>query len=149
MFILNDTSGNLRQMKDMLSTLEITTPPQKAPNNLEDVSSVLASVGVNLNINGTVPTDDDLATIIYKLAKEASTNAIKHAKSQEINLDITQSANSLVITATNGGIMPSTISFGNGLNTLKNEAEALGGTLDASILDGKFHLTLTLPHAIP
>ena len=144
MFILNDTSGNLRQMKDMLSTLEITSTPQQAPN-LDDLISVLASIGVNLNVNGEIPKDESIRTIIYKLAKEASTNAIKHAKSQAINVNITRDDQNLVIAATNGGIMPSSISFGNGLNTLKNEAESLGGTLEASITAGQFHLVLTLP----
>ncbi len=144
MFILNDNSSDIRQIKEMLSSLEITPKDSNEENNLESLSSTLNSIDVSLNTVGEIPNNDHIKALVYKLAKEMSTNAIKHAKAREINISFTTKDKDFEIVASNAGVMPKEIIFGNGLTTLKSEIDALGGTLDINC-NNVFCLTVKLP----
>ena len=144
MFILNDNSGDLKQIKDMLSSLEIAPSDMKEENTLEALANTLSTIDVSLKTSGDIPCNPHVQALVYKLAKEATTNAIKHAKAREIEIDFSTQNDKFTICAQNSGIMPKDIVFGNGLTTLKSEVEALGGNLEVKC-DDKFVLTVSLP----
>lgn len=133
MFILNDDSNDLKHIKEMLSTLDISTQIEQNVDTVEGLVSMLASIGVQLDVQGELPQDENLRALFYKLLKEASTNAIKHGKSHEISAVFRNTDELVEATVSNSGTTyDDKITFGNGLNGLRSEAESLGGTLTVS-----------------
>ena len=144
MFILNDTSGDLKNLKNLLSSLEITAKKDEYVGTIADLVSSFRAIGVDIHTQGDLPDNEDVKKIAYKLTKEATTNAIKHAKASEIHIEFKTENNTFKARATNGGIMPKEIAFGNGLTTLKAEVESRGGSFEAYISDG-FVLEIEVP----
>lgn len=148
-FILHDTSGDLRELKSMLSTLEI--PQQDEPKNddVGELSDLLRMIGVTLIITGEPPKDERVLALAEKTIKEASTNAIKHGKANRIDVTFSQTKTEFVITVSNNGALPGTITYGNGLTVLSDEIRHAGGRVDATTADGRFLLRVVFPTILP
>ena len=136
MFILNDKSGDLKNLKSLLSSLEITSTMSEYVGTVEDLVNSFKAIGVEIHVRGNLPSDENIKKIAYKLTKETTTNAIKHAKASEIFVEFSTENGMFTARASNGGIMPSEIALGNGLTTLKAEVEAQGGRFVAHIVGG-------------
>ena len=71
---------------------------------------------------------------------EAATNAVKHAHAKAIRVTFGNS----VLEVSNDGAAPHLpLVEGTGLTTLRSRAEALGGSVEASVEDGVFTLFVT------
>jgi len=134
MFILNDHSGDLRRIKDMLSSLEITSVTPSPASTPSDLVNLLKSIGVTLQVDGEPWQDERVRTFAYKLLKETSTNAIKHGKASYIHATFSSTDEDWCAVVENNGLTAQSLHFGNGLNSLQNEAMTLGGklTVDSS-----------------
>ncbi|MBQ9276406.1 MAG: hypothetical protein IJ226_02300 [Clostridia bacterium] len=144
MFILNDKSGDLKNLKNLLSSLEITPTNDEYVGTVTDLVNSFKAIGVQIHTTGELPESENVKKIAYKLTKEATANAIKHAKASEISIEFETENNVFKARATNGGIMPKEIVFGNGLTTLKAEVEAQGGRFVAHI-EGGFVVKIEVP----
>ena len=104
MFILNDNSTDLREVKKMLSNLDssLSIEENKGQDGKE-LQELLKVIGVDLTINGTSPDNKDIRVFINKLIKETTTNAIRHGKANKIDVNIKDNENNLVISITNNG----------------------------------------------
>lgn len=130
MFILNDDSTDLTNIKEMLSSIDIATKNEQSLDTIDWLKSMLDSIGVNLDIQGDLPSNKKVHDLFYKLVKEASSNAIKHGKSHQINAIFKESDTSYEAIVSNTGIKHNgEVVFGNGLNSLFTETESLGGSL--------------------
>ncbi len=144
MFILNDTSGDLKNLKNLLSSLEITSKKDEYVETTSDLVNSFKAIGVEIHTHGDLPDNEDVKKIAYKLTKEATTNAIKHAKASEIYIEFETENGKFRARATNSGIMPREIVIGNGLTTLKAEVEAINGSF-AAYISGGFVLEIEVP----
>lgn len=77
-------------------------------------------------------TDNSVATQIFRIAQEATHNAIKHANADEVKIRLTRRDSALVVTVEHDGagfpaVLPTT---GIGLQTMKYRADLIGATLE-------------------
>ena len=121
MFLLNDNSKDLKEIKKMLRELDITTSI-KYDDDLSYFINLLSDVGIKCSIKGEYPKDDNIKSLFIKAIKEASVNAIRHGKAKIINIEMDD--DNLLIS--NDGIIPDNVNFGNGLTSINIEAHQLG-----------------------
>ena len=76
---------------------------------------------------------------VYRVMQELSNNALKHAEAQNIEVNITRTADSLsVIFEDDGkGFDPAVAAEGIGLTNVSNRLEALEGTLSIDAVPGR------------
>lgn len=134
MFILNDNSTDLREVKKMLSNLDssLSIEENKGQDGKE-LQELLRVIGVDLTINGISPDNRDIRVFINKLIKETTTNAIRHGKANKIDVDIKDNGNYLTINITNNGIIPSEVTYGNGLTSIENELRKINGSMSIKL----------------
>jgi len=129
MFILNDNSKDLTQIKEMLSNLEITKNEDFDEDYTNNLAKLLNMIGVELSIKGKIPAQNQLKAFIHKIIKETSTNAIRHGKATKIDVEIVDRKNNIEINISNNGAIPEKIVYGNGLNNIKAELGKFGGKM--------------------
>lgn len=120
MTLLMDKSTDLTEIKKLLLDLNISKDLKQ--DDLSYLKDLLNDIGVTLTIEGELPKDESTASLFIKAIKECSTNAIRHGNAKRINIVIDEGK----LTITNNGTLPESISYGNGLNGIKIEAEQLG-----------------------
>lgn len=120
MTLLMDKSTDLTEIKKLLSDLNISKELKQ--DDLSYLKDLLNDIGVTLTIEGDLPKDASTASLFVKAIKECSTNAIRHGNAK--NIDVVISDNGLQIS--NDGFVPDKVIFGNGLSSIKIEAEQLG-----------------------
>ncbi len=94
-------------------------------------------------------TDNFTATHLYRVAQEATTNAIKHANAQHLKIVLTESARRLIIEVIDDGVGMHNPGKGMGLQIMRYRAELIGATLNISSTETTgTHVVCTLPHGI-
>jgi signal transduction histidine kinase len=96
-------------------------------------------------------TNDATATHLYRIAQEAISNAVRHARAKTISLALRPAGDDAVLTITNNGApLPAEPgrSGGMGLRIMQYRAELIGATLRlGSTADGTTELSCTFkPH---
>jgi two-component system, chemotaxis family, CheB/CheR fusion protein len=102
--------------------------------------SVNAKVSCRLDLPRTLPiADENLALNLYRIAQEAITNAVKHAKASQIGVSLRREGGDLrLVVEDNGvGFRPKPRSKGLGLHIMRYRAGVLGGTLEIDSEPGK------------
>ncbi|MHA7131733.1 tetratricopeptide repeat-containing sensor histidine kinase [Algoriphagus namhaensis] len=76
---------------------------------------------------------------IYRIIQEAIQNAMKYAKATEVQVEITQSADGMVLVVRDNGVGfdESEINAGNGLANMRKRAEELNGNLQIKSIPGE------------
>ncbi len=92
-------------------------------------------IGLTINLFGVIPVEDEIAFMFLAVLREASTNAIKHAKSTEIYAKIITTDSNYRIEITNNGERPKKgLIEGGGLFGIRNRIENAGGTLKVEVI---------------
>ena len=75
--------------------------------------------------------DAAVPTHLYRIAQEAITNAVKHARAKSISVDLIRAGNRLILAVEDDGVgIPEVLSGdGIGLHTMDHRARIIGGTL--------------------
>lgn len=121
-------------MEDVLKNIESENVSKK---DLIEMINIYKNVGVNIIINGELPKDDKKAKIFIEIIREAITNAIKHANSNEIviNMSIIGEKNSMVIT-NNGTLPKNKIIENDGIKGMRKKLAEIKGNLNITTKDG-------------
>lgn len=127
MTLLMDKSSDLTEIKKLLMDLNISKDLKQ--DDLSYLKDLLEDIGVSLTIEGDLPKDATTASLFIKAIKECSTNAIRHGNAKNINVIISDNA----LQISNDGFIPDKVIFGNGLSSIKIEAEQLGYILIVSL----------------
>ena len=137
-----DAMVQLRRLLGVLKAGEDRAPqPTLAslPELLRDVT--FEETGVRRS----VPSDTEVA--IYRIAQEALTNTVKHARATQVAVRLKWSTDELELTITDDGVGGDTSSGGHGLVGIRERAAACGGTADAGPLArGGFEVRARLPY---
>ena len=91
--------------------------------------------------------DQNVAVNLYRIAQEALTNSLKHAKASQITVCLKRSNGAIVLTVNDDG--QGKRRAGRGLGTLMMEyrANAIGGTLKVESKEGRgTSVTCRVPH---
>lgn len=113
--------------------------------NLDELYDAAKLMGIKLNVNGNIPTDNRLLRFIMSGARESLTNAVHHAKATELTVSLYYEYSFFVIEYTNDGkktVKP--VSEGGGLSSLRQSVEGEGGIMETEI-SPQFVLRLKIP----
>lgn len=133
--LLNDALSHTKQLARglcpvVLESRDIQTALQQLAGNIEGLFGVSARVECSHSIELQ---DKAVATHLYRIAQEATTNAIKHGKAQDILLKVTQHNGVISLQIQDDGIGFSrrkSKSKGMGLRVMQYRARIIGGTLE-------------------
>lgn len=121
---------------------------KKAPSPQEELGALqqaFGSIGVNIELNGTLPKEHTKGRICTDIIRESVTNAVRHGFATEIWVQICFLDDGYRLEITNNGYPPSQpIVEGGGIGGMRKMAESCGGTLDVTI-HPCFVLTVHLP----
>ncbi|MBD3917376.1 sensor histidine kinase [Paenibacillus sp. PR3] len=131
------TEHNLDEMRDIVhkmgeeENISLVNHAEKLVSNFREYTGTV----IRLTLTGTERiVHFDARQSIIRLIQESFTNALKHGKATEIELNIRFSPSTLQVSIRNNGKPLGKIEYGFGLTTMKNRIEMLGGTLSISDL---------------
>lgn len=100
--------------------------------SLERLAAAVPSLEIHVEAEQSLAVDDQEAEALLRAAQEIITNAIKHSGAQELSLILSVDGADVVLTGTNDGHAPKSITVGHGLTGLRERVELLGGELRIS-----------------
>lgn len=138
-----ETENKLRSLKEAVGVLSSNRPSFKG--TLDEVKQNVTKMGVNVKITGSIPIGTTAESLIVLAARECVTNCLRHAKGNEITVDVKELGGIYKVTVTNNGEKPKDkITEGSGLSSLRRSVEAVGGEMYVSHYPA-FALILHLP----
>ena len=91
--------------------------------------------------------DQNLAVNLYRIAQEALTNSMKHAKASHITVCLKRSSGAIVLTVNDDGQRKRRARRGLGTLMMEYRANAIGGTLRVESTEGRgTSVTCRVPH---
>lgn len=125
------TEKNLDEMRDIVhkmgeeENISLVDQIERLVNNFREYTGT----AIRLTLDGTErPLHFDARQSIIRVIQESFTNALKHGKATEIELNLHFSPSTLRVSIRNNGKPMGKIEHGFGLTTMKNRIEMLRGT---------------------
>lgn len=135
----------LELWQSSLCALKDEIAAEDEPDACDEVVRIAKSIGVDVQIHGTMPEDTHTAYLLTVALRECVTNALNHAGADLLNLTITNSNGQISAVYTNNGAQPEQeIMEGGGLTSLRERIERSGGIMTIQSLPF-YSLTVTLP----
>ena len=136
-----DVRAAVRRMRALLADLD--PPGMEEPDlgtALRDLVRASfqaddATVEIDVRLQGTP--SDTLRRGVFRLVREALSNARKHAQADRISVTVVEADGQVVVTVSDDGVglgddRPETASGGHGLRSMRQLAASLGGDLDVT-----------------
>ena len=112
-------------IKNMFTELEDS---ENTDQNLQNLIKMHKKNGTNIIINGKLPQNAKQAKVFFEIIREATTNAIKHAGSSRIFVDIKEMLEDTYMVITNNGKKPNEfITENEGIKGMRRKVEELNG----------------------
>ena len=135
----------LELWQSSLCALRDEIAAEDEPDACDEVVRIAKSIGVDVQIHGTMPEDTHTAYLLIVALRECVTNALNHAGANLLHLTITNANGLISAVYTNNGTQPKQeIVEGGGLTSLRERIEKSGGIMTVQSLPF-YSLTLTLP----
>ncbi len=133
--LVQQTMTHARDLAHDLATLDLKGDDLPAAlDGLAQHAAGLFKISCQFERNGRIPAlDSSIASQLYKIAQEAVTNAIKHAKAKSVGISLGDGAGTIVLRVHNDGLrFPSlkSSSAGMGLRIMNYRANLIGATLE-------------------
>jgi len=146
--------GELRAILGILRDPDQPEAPRTPAPTIQDVAELTdrarqTGLDVELEVSGEAPArlSDAVSLAAYRIVQESLTNARRHTPGAPVTIRLAYDTSHLSIAVDNpvapsNGAKPS----GVGITGMKERATALGGTLHADAMDGRFHVSAELPY---
>ncbi|MBR1816932.1 MAG: hypothetical protein IJ763_09560 [Lachnospiraceae bacterium] len=129
-------------IKKMFTDLSDT---DDAALNLDNLVRINKNIGVDVEINGGLPEDNEKAKVLLEIIREAVTNAINHADSTRVMVDIENTADNTQMTITNNGRKPrEIISENEGIKGMRRKVRTIDGSLTIKTIP-EFAISVNIP----
>lgn len=139
---LDQGKNNPNDLKFLLNTIFNDINSLSPIDKLNNLIKLYYLTGININIEGNVPKDNNLSNLFFEIIREAVTNAIIHAESKNIDIKIINKLNKITMTITNDGKKPNHIIYENeGIKGMRRKLSEFNGNLD---IDTKELFTLKI-----
>jgi signal transduction histidine kinase len=148
----------LEEMRSMILLLRADDPAATDPtipgglDRLPQLVEAAAAGGLRIEMHAReIPNIPALvAHTVYRIVREALTNAGKHAPASDVRLEVRQAGGAVTVTVTNtltraNGIDHEALSAGSGLASIRERATLLGGELTAHRDGEVWRVRATLP----
>lgn len=123
-------------------------------NSLSSLASDLtARTGMPVTrgfVPGLPPLTPESELVVYRVAQEALTNVVRHARATSVSLGLARVGDSVVLTVTDDGTGGADVRRGTGIHGMHERAQMVGGSLTVSTPDGGgTTIRLSVPAAGP
>ena len=120
---------NFDEIKFMIEKMFIDIEDTEDPNtNLQNLIKIHQNNGTNIIIKGKLPENEKQAKVFFEIIREATTNAIKHAGSSKIFVEIKERLEETYMTITNDGKKPNEfITENEGIKGMRRKVEEIKG----------------------
>ena len=120
---------NFDEIKFMIKKMFIDIEDTEDPNtNLQNLIKIHQNNGTNIIIKGKLPKNEKQAKVFFEIIREATTNAIKHAESSKIFVEIKETLEKTNMVITNDGKKPNEfITENEGIKGMRRKVEEIKG----------------------
>lgn len=120
---------NFDEIKFMIKKMFIDIEDTEDPNtNLQNLIKIHQNNGTNIIIKGKLPENEKQAKVFFEIIREATTNAIKHAGSSKISVEIKETLEETYMVITNDGKKPNEfITENEGIKGMRRKVEEIKG----------------------
>ena len=115
-----------KMLEESRSVLSRSTRVEE-PIALESIEEMFDLIGLSIQIDGELPSDQERQQVFLQSLKEACTNAVKHADATEVYVVCKEEDGKYTMTITNNGHAPDQILEGNGIKAIRFRLEQIKG----------------------
>lgn len=132
----NISQENFEEIKFMIQKIFIDIEDTEDTNtNLENLIKIHKKNGTDIVINGKLPQNKEVAKVFFEIIREATTNAIRHAGSSKVFVNIKETLEETYMIITNNGKKSNEfITENQGIKDMRRKIEKLGGMFYISTL---------------
>jgi len=132
----NISQENFEEIKFMIQKMFIDIEDTEDTNtNLENLIKIHKKSGTDIVINGKLPQNKEVAKVFFEIIREATTNAIRHAGSSKVFVNIKETLEETYMIITNNGKKSNEfITENQGIKDMRRKIEKLGGMFYISTL---------------
>lgn len=125
----NITQENFEEIKFMIQKMFIDIEDTDDTNaNLENLIEIHKKNGTDIIIDGKLPQNKKVAKVFFEIIREATTNAIRHAGSSKVFVNIKETLEETYMIITNDGRKSNEfITENQGIKDMRRKVEKLGG----------------------
>ena len=125
----NITQENFEEIKFMIQKMFIDIEDTDDTNaNLENLIKIHKKNGTDIIIDGKLPQNKETAKVFFEIIREATTNAIRHAGSSKVFVNIKETLEETYMIITNDGRKPNEfITENQGIKDMRRTVKKLGG----------------------
>ena len=126
----NISQESFEEIKFMIKKMFVDIEDTDEPNiNLENLIKIHKKNGTNINMIGKLPQDKNVAKVFFEIIREATTNAIKHAGSTNIFVEIKEALEETSMVIKNDGKKPNEfITENEGIRDMRKKANKINAT---------------------
>ena len=134
---------NKKDVKDINYLLD-SICNNKHDNDINKLIKMYSIVGINIILNGRIPKEKYINNILFEIIRESITNAIIHADSKNINININECLDKIDMSIINDGKKPNIeIHENEGIRGMRRKLSNINGSLKIETAD-KFILKVTI-----
>ena len=125
----NISQENFEEIKFMIQKMFIDIEDTDDTNtNLENLIKIHKKNGTEIIIDGKLPQNKETAKVFFEIIREATTNAIRHAGSSKVFVNIKETLEETYMIITNDGRKPNEfITENQGIKDMRRKVKKLGG----------------------
>ena len=125
----NITQENFEEIKFMIQKMFIDIEDTDDTNaNLENLIKIHKKNGTDIIIDGKLPQNKETAKVFFEIIREATTNAIRHAGSSKVFVNIKETLEETYMIITNDGRKPNEfITENQEIKDMRRKVKKLGG----------------------
>lgn len=125
----NISQENFEEIKFMIQKMFIDIEDTDDTNtNLENLIEIHKKNGTDIIIDGKLPQNKETAKVFFEIIREATTNAIRHAGSSKVFVNIKETLEETYMIITNDGRKPNEfVTENQGIKDMRRKVEKLGG----------------------
>lgn len=120
---------NFDEIKFMIQKMFIDIEDTEDSNtNLQNLIKIHQKNGTEIHLKGKLPENEKQAKVFFEIIREATTNAIKHAGSSKIFVEIKETLEEIYMIITNDGKKPNEfITENEGIKGMRRKVEEING----------------------
>lgn len=128
-----DRDRLLQLWKESLLVLEEESDPPKVDSAWEKLVSTARAIGVEIHLNGTLPTEKKELSVFVDIVHEALNNAIRHGEANNLDITLEEEDRMVRCTIRNDGTPPEgPIREKGGLKNIRERITLYGGEMSIS-----------------
>lgn len=111
---------------------------------LSEVLNTFSAIGVQVHMEGVLPSDPDATYVFVTAIREGAVNAVRHARAKHVFIHLDAAEGFRTLRIENDGDAPERVIEGDGLTAVRENAESIGGQMRVCA-QPRFALELFLP----